>query len=431
MVLIILLLPRTSASPDAGDFLLLDVTLAALCVLAIPSLIDGLRTGSVRAGAASGFFLVTWTMLAYAHLSDPAPYGVATLLRLLGVFVLAVVVSRLDNPRARELITGALVAAAAMQAFLVIAQVVHGGPVGLVGTGERQGGFYLVGSSLAPRGTFSHPYILASFCLLAAMSALVPIVRANGRRKVLWLSAGVLAAVPVGMTFSRMALIGLVSAATVLAVAQRRGRPGLVTPLLVVFAGAALAGFVCREGWEARARATVTRDIDALTSRRVTMARESVTMARQDPVVGAGPGRLAADRVERAHAVPLLIAVEGGLAAGVAAAGLLVVVGVRATRGGALTAAAYLSYLPFVLLDRFPYDTGQGLTLTALWIGLSTSSSAKGESPGESGQGSALRARPSRWRAIRRGPAGELRGSHDPIADTARGDFPRPTRSTR
>jgi hypothetical protein len=40
-----------------------------------------------------------------------------------------------------------------------------------------------------------------------------------------------------------------------------------------------------------------------------------------------------------------------------------------AARAGPLTLAVYVSYLPFVLLDRFPYDGAQGLALTGVWFG--------------------------------------------------------------
>jgi hypothetical protein len=69
------------------------------------------------------------------------------------------------------------------------------------------------------------------------------------------------------------------------------------------------------------------------------------------------------------HNLPMLLAAEGGFPAGAATTVLLLVVGWQALRSGRQPLALYVAYLPFTLLDHFPYSFPQGLILTGLWLG--------------------------------------------------------------
>jgi hypothetical protein len=55
--------------------------------------------------------------------------------------------------------------------------------------------------------------------------------------------------------------------------------------------------------------------------------------------------------------------------AGLLMAAVLVALGWQAWRGGLLAMAVFFGYLPFTLLDHFPYTFPQGLAMTAVWIG--------------------------------------------------------------
>jgi len=98
------------------------------------------------------------------------------------------------------------------------------------------------------------------------------------------------------------------------------------------------------------------------------------------PLVGIGPGRSVYVERERypvqpaivgyapAHDLPLLAAVEGGVVAGAIAVALLVALGWRARRD-VRALAAFLAFLPLVLLDHYTYTYLQGLVLLAVWVG--------------------------------------------------------------
>ena len=105
-------------------------------------------------------------------------------------------------------------------------------------------------------------------------------------------------------------------------------------------------------------------------------------MIAADPLIGVGPGRemqalraLQARSPEKVtllnavHDVPLTVAVESGVAGFAVVTLLLAVAGYRAVRGGAPALAIFVGYLPFVVLDHFPYSYQHGLVLTAVWLG--------------------------------------------------------------
>ena len=69
-------------------------------------------------------------------------------------------------------------------------------------------------------------------------------------------------------------------------------------------------------------------------------------------------------------AAPLLVAAEGGIPAGVLTTALLLAAGWRAYVGGRAGLALYGAYLPFVVLDHFPYSVPLGLIVTGIWLGV-------------------------------------------------------------
>ena len=148
--------------------------------------------------------------------------------------------------------------------------------------------------------------------------------------------------------------------------------------------GAIVPALVWDDGWGARAglwRDTLrTRDVDAISNTRFALTEGAIDTIRSRPLVGVGPGRYTPEsqppvgvgesaRGEIVHNLPLYTAATGGIPAGIVVLALLMGAAVVAARAGPLTLAVYLAYLPFVLLDRFPYDGVQGLALTGVWFG--------------------------------------------------------------
>ncbi len=98
---------------------------------------------------------------------------------------------------------------------------------------------------------------------------------------------------------------------------------------------------------------------------------------------GVGPGRYVIALTEKygqepnprvgffkpVHNLPLLAAAEGGVPAGLLMTALLLAAAWRAFAGGRAGLAIYAAYLPFVVLDHFPYSFPMGMILTGVWLG--------------------------------------------------------------
>jgi len=105
-----------------------------------------------------------------------------------------------------------------------------------------------------------------------------------------------------------------------------------------------------------------------------------VPLIAADPIFGVGPGRTMVairDRADRVpgsivelnppHDVPIAIAVEAGVPAGLVALALLVALGLRALRRGTAALLAYAVLVPYLVIDNWPYTTGAGLIVLGLW----------------------------------------------------------------
>ena len=171
--------------------------------------------------------------------------------------------------------------------------------------------------------------------------------------------------------------------------ARRTGRASLLAsasigPLLAVALGAGVPALCAVHGWWARADQTAAaRTADQLTTERAHLVHEALDLVGRHPLVGVGPGQYipalaaryphepdaALNRLTPVHTVALLAAAEGGVAVGIVVSALLVVLGWRALRAGAVPAAVYLLFLPWWLLDHFPWTATQGVLMAAVWIG--------------------------------------------------------------
>ena len=188
-------------------------------------------------------------------------------------------------------------------------------------------------------------------------------------------------AIPIGLTYSRMAAVAVVMVVVALIIAIVRGRSTVVFAALALCVGVLVPAVLTLGGWVARAAPTVTTEsINLVTSSRGTLLGQATELIRDEPVFGVGPGRyllelenmLGIDPEEEVypvHAVPILVAAENGVPAGVFVAAGLAWLGSVALRRGTAVTVIFLSYLPFHLLDHFPYDNFQGLTMTGLWVG--------------------------------------------------------------
>jgi hypothetical protein len=198
------------------------------------------------------------------------------------------------------------------------------------------------------------------------------------RRPLAW--AGVVAAlvVPVGLTYSRGALAGVIVAIGALAPRARRdvARRIAIASLAV---GIGVPGLLTWSGWVARGEQFGEERAD---SGRGILLLQGLAVFAMEPLVGVGPGRYMAavrtltddpaikTRLLPTHDVPLLAAAESGVLAGAIVVVLLGALLVRAIRDRDDAALAlYVVLLPFWLLDPLPYSLPQGIVLTGLWLG--------------------------------------------------------------
>jgi hypothetical protein len=376
----VVLADLTPDAPRQFDFHALvfpaDIAVLATIVVAVRS-----RVRLPRLPAMAAIVGVT---LAAAWIAHPSTRGAETVIRWAGVVAIAAIADRASA----VMITGSW---AVVESLIALLQKVHGGPIGLDIAGESALSFVHFGRALAPPGTLVHPYLLAG---LALMGATLLAGAARGRRTLLL--AATVAAAPVGFTYSRTALIALVLVLMCFAAAR------FPAAVLALALGAGVPALLWSDGWIARAHdstgataSTTASSSNGLDTARSALMRQSVDLIESSPVTGVGPGRYVTALRERGvdvresggvlkpvHNLPLLAAAEGGVAAGVAMVALLIGAGVCAWRGGWIGRALFVAFLPFCLLDHFPYTYPQGLVMMGLWLAaLTTAERARRAAP--------------------------------------------------
>jgi O-antigen ligase len=359
-----------------------DLTLAVVALAAVAVAVRQ-RTWPALGTALLGSLTLA---LAVALAFNPSPQGLFTVARFAGATGLAFAISKLDRDE-RLLAVGVLATVTFAQLGLAIAQEIHGGPLGLPSFGETADPLLDYGP-LAPRGTMHGQYVLAGISLIAALL----LARETFERTwpYLWSGLAGIAIVPVGMTMSRAAALGVALACGALALGFRR-RPRLIAAAILCLAlGFGLTAVAFRAGWLVKVSVGVTS-----AQGRETLNDEAFAMIASSPLIGIGPGRSVFVLRERypippvlvgyqpEHSLPLLAAVEGGVVAGALMVALLVALGWRARRD-VRALALFGAFLPFVLTDHYPYTLLQGLVLLGVWVGAldGLSSPALGEATG-------------------------------------------------
>ena len=354
-----------------------DLPLMALGLLRLPDLVRRVlarRLDLVTAGVA----LVAALTVAWAF--SPTLRGGLQVLRFLGVAAAVLEVGR-ASVTGRRLLAGTLAAFTAVQVVVALVQRITGGPVGLGSLGELADPLVPIGGADAPQGTLIHPYLLAGLAMVTIAVVGAIALRQPGRTTTC-AGAAAVAAVAIGITYSRTALLAFVGVVIVLlaGVASQRTRGTAVAVLLAVIVGGGATALLASDGWVGRAQEASTGT--NVTRGRGELAGQAFTLIRHHPLVGVGTGRyvLAVEEDEEVagrstrdlqpvHAVPLLLVAEGGLAAAAALVLLAVLLVRAAVRAGLAGWLLLLAYLPFLLLDHFPSTFPQGLVMTAAWLG--------------------------------------------------------------
>lgn len=341
-----------------------------------------------RAGFGTTMWMVFSLVMTAAWFADPSARGAHTILELWGCAVLAGTLTEAFTMDAGPLVLGTVAIVACGETLWSVLQLITKSNLGLHRLGEDRDPFLAFSAhGLAPMGSMVHIYVLCGLGLIGGGVLMLPGVAAKSNR--LWLLAAGVAIVPVGYTYSRAGLLGaaLLIGGLGLGLFSRTGNAGrgrVALAVLALIVGVGVPAAIWHGGWTERVTETTTATTAAqLTTQRGTLTHEGLSQIRANPIFGVGPGQYVISLKERfhheadrtvqifkpVHNVPLLVAAEGGVLAGAAFLGLLALVGWRAVRSGPGPTGLYLAYLPFLLLDHFPYSFPQGLVITAIWIG--------------------------------------------------------------
>jgi hypothetical protein len=359
-----------------------DLALAGLIIVGIGPLVARIRRRTVGLGA--GLWTAFTVVMTVAWFFHPSGRGLHRTFELWGVAVLADTLTDAAISGFGALVVGAVAFVAVLEsAWATVQQVTRSG-LGLTRLGEDPHPFYPFAPSVwAPMGSMVHPYVLAGLALVGGGTAAWWGVT-TGRLR--WLVVAAIAVAPVGFTFSRAGLLSLGMLAGGFAVAALRPgvrrRPCAIAALLLCV-GFAVPAAVWNSGWRIRAdQTTSATSADAVTTDRGSLMRQGWETLAAHPLTGVGPGRYVIALEARAastrprhtsvfkpvHNVVLLVGAEGGVVALFVMAALYLGVGWRSLRAGALASGIYLAYLPFTMLDHFPYSFPQGLVITGVWL---------------------------------------------------------------
>lgn len=391
LALVLLLMPfplvlKKFTSGNAGyDFQAIlfpsDLPLILLIVAMVPKVAGRVRDRTLGLCASLALALTAWMVVAFAF--HPSQRGVADLVRLAGIVAIIVAIQELSTRSERALVLGALGVVAVFETVVATVQLVTKAPAGLNAVGELTDPFWKFGSAVAPEGTMVHPYVLAALALVAGVVFAVVSVR---RRSWGFALLAAVAVAPLGFTFSRAGLLGFVAALVCIGTGLLTADRSRYVPAIVgLCVGAALTAGVWNAGWVTRTSQSVSSASGGadLTTDRGWLMHEAKLLIGGHPVVGVGPGRYVIALKERygyerkrsvavfkpVHNLPLLLAAEGGVMAGVLMSALLIGAGWQALRTSRLALALWVVFIPFTLLDHLAYSFPQGLIITGVWLG--------------------------------------------------------------
>lgn len=322
-----------------------------------------------------------------ATLVHPSVSGFELTVRLGACVIVVLVMAELGHALLRGPVLWALLVVGLEQSILATGQVLAGRALGLtlLGLGEAQSFPLILFAGLpSARGTFFHPYILAGFAVIASTIIFARTVLLDKQRRSMYVATCAVGA-PIGLTYSRMSVLALLGVAAFALAAPRVDRRRHAQGVSALLLGALVPALVTLDGWVARGQQSLGEGgvgeggaADKFSSGRLTFLEQAGGLIRDEPFFGVGPtsyvdvlGRVdpSLDLVFHVHVVPVLIAAESGILAGVVFVLLMVGLAVQAWRTGAVARALFCAPLPFLLLDHFLYSTTQGLVLLAVWIG--------------------------------------------------------------
>ena len=350
---------------------LFDLALVAFVAMALVSLGSRWNRGiGWGTWLAIGLLIVAVASLPFHGSSR----GVALALRLVGTVLVAFEIGTLRRRELLHVVIVPLLAAAATQGVMALGQAIGGGALGIPG---EPADFGAVAGTVRPAGTTSHPYMLATYCLIAVSGGMLIWRQSTARW---WLVPVALAAMPIGLSFSRAAVVSVLFAGAGWVIAVVRNPRTYGPPLAAVLLGIAIPALLFAPAWLERLEDSTTGSLNDASANRVELTNQAMDMIADYPLVGVGPWRytivaeadypLATGKDSPVHNLPLLVTAEFGVVVGLLFLAALVVLGVRAARTGPLTFALFGAVMGFTLFDVVLYWYPAGLVLFGVWLGL-------------------------------------------------------------
>lgn len=358
--------------------LLFELPLAALFVW---TLVDLVRKRWRPRGLISWLGALLVLVFIVSAIVHPSWFTIIRLYRFAASASLAYSLLHLLSRGGGKLLFLVATAAGVFQSYLAAGQHVLGKGLGYSFLGESD--HLLTAEGMLPfaNGTFPLHHILAAFTMVSLGLLLQAPVWQSKKTRWWWLIAVAGVAVAIGFTYSRMGALAWFAVVAILVFCVSRHSRRYLPIWAAILIGGVLPGVVGYEGWIAKTTETVQGDgpqgddegVDV--GGRLKLAMQGIRVIERQPMFGTGIGRYLAvandqqgDVQQFVHDVPLLIAAENGVLGGMVAVTLLAILGLVAARAGPLPLAAFVTYLPFVLFDHFPYEDTQGIALTGMWV---------------------------------------------------------------
>jgi len=324
-------------------------------------------------------YLAGWLLAPIMLLAMVASRSTAGLLLTVSAFggaVTVLVTSDWEKSQVERFVALPLLIASSFQAFVVILQTVTDRAV-VLNWFVPDAALREIDGLLRAQGTMTHVYEPPALGLLAAGVAIATRPRSQ-RTQLIWVVGVLLAGMSVGLTHSRAAVLGLLLMAPFVAWGAKQRDGHLLRMGSALFVGFALASAFTASAWLHRVDHSTSGSLDDVALGRITLAKQAVEIATDNPILGVGPGRYLTvletqydvdeNYPYRVHNVSLALAVETGIAAAIV---LSIIVGtavVRASRSGPAGGALAMSILGFALFDVLHYDRPVGILMFGIWL---------------------------------------------------------------
>lgn len=348
----------------------LDILQWLLVILSVPKLVSLIRSRRFNWSIIAAFALVAVAVVSWAF--HPSIPGIARILRWIAAGAVVVAASQLDRRSFRIHIGLPLLATAAIQATIALGQYFGSWPV--------SGG----DAVWLARGTTTFPYVVG-FVLLVGLTVGVALVP-DDRTRPLWIAGIALCSAGIATSLMRTAVVGLAVAGIAYGFLVYRDQHRYRSVLAATVLPFAVVAVAIGDPWLQNLKQTFgiggsgsRSAVEAISAGRLKLIRHSLTIIADTPLIGVGPAREAieaaarfpdeyAESVPSVHVVPLLVAAEMGIAAGVAYLSYVIALGWRSLRTSPEAVAVFASVAVFILLDTMPYDRPTSIILVGVWM---------------------------------------------------------------